>query len=142
MPTWYRDSDNDKFGKSSTFTKACSQPTGYVADATDCCDTDANTHPGSNACSASPNGCSSFDYDCDGSARECNPPVSTCPEQGICSNLDVCTASSCKSYSYGFSGFGCGLAFAYLQTWQTCDNDVSGCQLGIGQTAGDNIACH
>jgi hypothetical protein len=140
MPTWYRDADNDNFGKAVTTTKACTKPTGYVANSTDCCDTDATTYPASNTCSANPNGCSSFDYDCDGTPRECNAPVSTCPADGICSNVGVCTTSSCKSYSYNFQGFGCGLAYTYLVTTQTCSNN-GGCDTSIGQATGNNIAC-
>jgi len=141
MPTWYRDADGDGFGKAATTTKACSKPTGYVADATDCCDTDATTYPASNTCSVNPNGCSSFDYDCDGMQRECNAPVNTCPANGICSNTNVCTTSSCKTYGYNFQGFGCGLGFTYLVTSQACANSTSGCDLTIGQATGNNIAC-
>jgi hypothetical protein len=122
--------------------KACSQPTGYVADKTDCCDKDGNTHPGSNTCSINPNGCSGYDYDCDGMERECNAPISTCPENGICSDLGVCTASTCKNYGYNFQGEGCGLSYTYLVTTQGCANDPSGCMTTIEQNTGSNIACN
>ena len=44
--TWYADSDSDGYGNASSTTAACSQPTGYVADATDCDDTTASRSPG------------------------------------------------------------------------------------------------
>ena len=44
--TWYIDSDSDGQGSTATTSSACSQPTGYVANANDCLDTDANTFRG------------------------------------------------------------------------------------------------
>ena len=44
--TWYADSDSDSFGTSATTQVSCSQPSGYVADSTDCDDSDADTYPG------------------------------------------------------------------------------------------------
>ena len=38
----YADSDGDGYGDSSTSTKSCTQPAGYVANADDCDDTNAN----------------------------------------------------------------------------------------------------
>src|SRR5207249_2875960 len=43
---FYADADNDGFGNSSSSTLTCSQPGGYIPDATDCNDGDANEHPG------------------------------------------------------------------------------------------------
>ncbi len=44
--TWYQDLDGDGFGNSSSQTTACSQPNGYVSDATDCDDSTSSVHPG------------------------------------------------------------------------------------------------
>ena len=44
--TWYRDLDNDNFGNPNITSQACSQPTGFVADNTDCDDNDALEFPG------------------------------------------------------------------------------------------------
>jgi hypothetical protein len=45
--TWYRDDDGDGFGDPAAPRSACSQPAGFVVDATDCDDTDAAVFPGS-----------------------------------------------------------------------------------------------
>ncbi|MFZ5482495.1 MAG: MopE-related protein [Myxococcota bacterium] len=58
--TWYRDADADGFGDAATTSTGCSQPSGYVADATDCDDTTATTYPG-----AAEIGYDVTDNDCD-----------------------------------------------------------------------------
>ncbi len=58
--TWYRDADVDGYGDSADTMLACSLPSGYVADATDCDDGDASVNPGaSEVCDGS------TDEDCD-----------------------------------------------------------------------------
>jgi hypothetical protein len=59
--TWYRDGDGDGFGRSTVATAACDEPSGFVADATDCDDTDDTIHPGADEY------CDLVDHDCDGS---------------------------------------------------------------------------
>ena len=44
--TYYRDADGDQFGDASQTTHACTVPTGYVTDNTDCRDNNAAVHPG------------------------------------------------------------------------------------------------
>lgn len=63
--TWYRDSDSDGYGSASSSTSACTQPTGYVADATDCNDSNAAISPGDPEICAD-----SVDNNCDGTADE------------------------------------------------------------------------
>ena len=62
--TWYADADSDGYGDSASTDLDCYQPTGYVADATDCDDTDANTYPGASEY------CDGHDDDCDGDVDE------------------------------------------------------------------------
>ncbi|MFH1464011.1 MAG: MopE-related protein [Pseudomonadota bacterium] len=62
--TWYADTDGDGFGDATSPTAACAQPTGYVADATDCDDTNATINP------AGTELCNSMDDDCDGTVDE------------------------------------------------------------------------
>ncbi len=62
--TWYRDADSDSYGDPSVTDLECSQPSGYVADNTDCDDTVATTYPGADEY------CNGVDDDCDGDVDE------------------------------------------------------------------------
>ncbi|MDG1781436.1 MAG: T9SS-dependent M36 family metallopeptidase [Flavobacteriales bacterium] len=43
--TWYADTDNDGFGDAASSLSDCAQPAGYVADNTDCDDTNGDVYP-------------------------------------------------------------------------------------------------
>ncbi len=58
--TWYADADNDGFGDAAAPTSACEQPSGYVADDSDCDDTDNHVNPDADDL------CSGEDENCDG----------------------------------------------------------------------------
>ena len=62
--TWYIDTDSDGHGVSTYTTTACDQPTGYVADADDCDDSDATVSPSGTET------CNGVDDDCDGDTDE------------------------------------------------------------------------
>ena len=57
--TWYLDYDGDSYGKRRVSVQSCSQPSGFVADATDCDDLTATTNPGASEL------CNGVDDDCD-----------------------------------------------------------------------------
>ena len=63
-PTWYADVDSDNYGDASATQVQCYQPSGYVADDTDCDDTDGNEYPGADEY------CDGDDDDCDGDIDE------------------------------------------------------------------------
>ena len=58
------DADSDGFGDLATTIEACSEPDGYLADATDCDDTNADINP------VALEVCDEADNDCDGQADE------------------------------------------------------------------------
>jgi len=62
--TWYADADSDGYGDAASTYRACSAPSGYVADASDCDDSDGDVHPGATET------CSGVDDDCDGTVDE------------------------------------------------------------------------
>ncbi len=62
--TWYADTDSDSYGAPDSSRSACEQPTGYVADATDCDDSDADVNPSETEV------CNEIDDDCDGDIDE------------------------------------------------------------------------
>jgi hypothetical protein len=64
--TWYADDDSDGYGDAADSTNACTEPSGYVSDDTDCDDTEATTHPGADEICED-----SVDNDCDSTLDEC-----------------------------------------------------------------------
>ena len=61
---WFRDADGDGYGAVDNSQAACEAPTGFVADATDCDDLDAEVSP------AGTESCNDLDDDCDGETDE------------------------------------------------------------------------
>jgi len=59
--TWYADTDGDLHGDPLSTDRACTQPSGYAADATDCDDGDASINPSMTEATAD-----GIDQDCDG----------------------------------------------------------------------------
>ncbi len=57
--TWHADADADGYGNPASTDIACAQPTGFVADGTDCDDTQAGVNPGVVEV------CNNIDDDCD-----------------------------------------------------------------------------
>ncbi len=69
--TWYADTDGDGYGDSGSTSDACSAPSGFVADGTDCDDNSAARHP------AADEVCDGADNDCDGSTDEASATDAT-----------------------------------------------------------------
>jgi len=64
---FYRDADGDQFGDADGLRRACAAPEGYVADSTDCLDSDPLVHAGA------PERCNGLSDNCDEDVDEGNP---------------------------------------------------------------------
>ncbi len=100
---WYRDLDNDGYGNLAQTTFDCAQPSGYIADSSDCNDNDASIHPGANEICGN-----AIDENCDGIIETAAPaqpsvisgaPLDVCPPaNGI--TLSVINDPQATSYTW------------------------------------------
>ena len=82
--TFHLDSDGDRYGDPAQTLNLCDATAGYVADGTDCDDSDAAVHPGAQeVCDAL-----DTDEDCDGPADDNDPSVSGQGTYYLDSDLD------------------------------------------------------
>jgi hypothetical protein len=115
MPIWYQDADGDGYGNKAVSMASCTKPTGYVADDTDCCDTDANAHPGQTMFFTVPDACGSFDYNCDG--------VDTPKVNGVSCGAVMCVLEAGTCVNIG----GCGQDFSQAACGQIWTEVGTGC---------------
>lgn len=94
--TWYQDADGDGYGNAEATTEDCDQPSGYVDNADDCDDMNADIHP--DATEVCDDG---IDNNCDGSA-DC--------EDGTCAEDTACTEITGETCDDGTDNDGDGYA--------------------------------
>ena len=105
--TFYADADGDGYGNAAISVQACTPPAGYVADNTDCDDTNSNIHPGApEICDGKDNNCngqtdegvtSTFYADADGdgygnaaiSVQACSAPAGYVASNTDCNDTDA-----------------------------------------------------
>ena len=96
--TFYRDMDGDGYGNINVTTSACSAPSGYVADDTDCYDGNYDAHPGQTGWFPTNRGDGSFDYNCDGVEEEQVPSTAPNTVNGCigncCAQTGACVAGA------------------------------------------------
>ncbi len=134
--TYYRDLDTDGFGNSLAVYEACSIPSGYVADSSDCDDTSATVFPGA------PESCNDIDDDCDGSIDEGGAPPLTwyLDSDGDGYGSATSTMSGCDAAAgYVASSTDCNDSNATIRPGavEVCDDVDNDCDGTIDQDATD-----
>ncbi len=127
--TYYRDGDGDSYGDASSSTSACSAPSGYTTNATDCDDGDAAVYPGASEI------CDGVDNDCDGLTDD--------DDSGV-------TGTSTWYRDNDGDGYGdvtrstsaCSAPSGYISDYDDCDDYDSGIHPGASEVCdGDDNDC-
>ena len=139
VTTWYADTDSDTYGDAGSTTDACTQPSGHVADSTDCDDTAAAVNPGeSETCDGTDNNCSGDESDAsDLSTWYADVDYDFYGDPG--SSVDACTRPS----SYRSNSLDCDDTSASVNPGEseTCDGTDNNCS-GDETDAADASAWH
>jgi len=118
--TYYLDRDNDTYGDPNNTTTTCDTvpPAGYVANNTDCNDSDPNINPSAAEI------CDGIDNNCSGKVDEnCDCGTSFCDPDGT---LHL-TGEPCQNPCLGADGCGsCRPTCACTDGWLDCNGDGSG----------------
>ena len=113
---WYQDADGDSYGNPSVTQSSCAQPTGYVADNTDCNDANATINPGA------ADVCNGIDDNCNGVVDENAIASTTIPSGNVtlCSGtLLSITANSGNGISYQWYRSNMAISGATNQIYST-----------------------
>jgi hypothetical protein len=122
LHAYYQDADGDGFGNPVVAVLGCSAPPGYVDNALDCYDGNADAHPGQATWFATHRGDLSFDYDCSGKAEEELPSVD--PKICVCGIAGAVGCSVSSGYRSAVPPCGQSGDFAIGGNGQTCDATV------------------
>lgn len=112
---WFADTDGDGFGDANGGFEACTQPTGFVENSTDCNDTSSAAYPGA------AESCDDIDNDCDNSVDESGASG----EATWYRDLD--------SDGYGhpaITAVACDAPVGYIARAGDCDDEISGINPG------------
>lgn len=139
---FYRDGDGDGYGAAGSTKRVCGSaaPSGYVTDATDCCDADGMVHPGQTGWFTTPAnvgcGASFYNYDCvNGVESQYGSAIASCTTTGSCTTADPKQCIAVDGWQTADPG--CGNSGLYLDycavslpchcgTEETCGSSCSG----------------
>ncbi|MFZ5477591.1 MAG: putative metal-binding motif-containing protein [Myxococcota bacterium] len=125
--TWYYDGDGDGYGTSGTTTRACSAPSRYVSNASDCDDASAAASP------AGSETCGGGDEDCDGTTDEagssgCGTWYYDGDGDGYGTSSSACLCAGSSPYTAtNASDCDDGNASAYGGATESCDGVDNNC---------------
>jgi hypothetical protein len=114
--TWYGDADGDTYGASASSSSACDQPSGSVANSTDCDDTKSSINPAATEVCDSAN----TDEDCDGKADDNDTSVSSSGKTTYYRDADSDTYGNASSTTSV-----CDLPSGYVTNDDDCDDTKS-----------------
>lgn len=115
MIVWYADSDGDSYGDASVMTEDCTAPSGYVADNSDCDDSDVTVYPSATEV------CNGADDDCDGAA-----------DDGL-TFFSAYRDSDGDGYGAGASSSVCALPSSYVTNSSDCDDTSASVHPGASE---------
>jgi hypothetical protein len=127
---WYRDADKDGFGNAGISLQAVEQPSGYVADGSDCHDGKASIHPGATEVCGD-----GVDQDCDGQDAVCD--TVDADGDGVPDASDLCSQTPA---SREVDANGCA-ASQRDSDGDTVADDVDACADTVAGTAVDATGC-
>jgi len=105
--TLYGDADGDGYGVGAAI-KRCGAVSGYVANNTDCLDSNASVNPGQTGCFTTNRGDGSFDWNCNG-VQSCGTAYYSNVTIGSdCCNTCGSTKGACYNYWTSYPLAGCG----------------------------------
>lgn len=121
--SWYADADGDAYGNGDASVTSCTGPSGYVADAADCDDSDSLVHPGATEV------CGGADEDCDG----------VTDESGARGETTWYLDADTDGYGGTTSRGSCTAPAGYVAVNGDCDDGDSGISPVAYDIAGDGI---
>ncbi|MFM7201659.1 MAG: MopE-related protein [Myxococcota bacterium] len=130
--TFYQDSDGDGYGNPSVSVTACSKPTGYVTNSTDCNDSNASVRPGATEV------CDGLDNDCDAAVDEGLSATYYQDADGDgYGNPSVSVASCTKPTGYVTNNADCNDTSAAIKpgATETCDSLDNDCDGLVDETS-------
>jgi hypothetical protein len=123
-PTWYADTDGDGYGDAASAQTACGQPTGYVADNTDCDDPRTAANPGANEVCGD-----GLDNDCDGNTDD----------DGIGATTWYADADSDGYGDLAVTQTACSQPSGYVGDGTDCDDGNAAINPGVAEVCGDAV---